>query len=118
MHPTIPPPSVPPQPIPSGAARIRKIGALLGSDQAGEAAAAAHALHRSAGGLARAAEHQQELEACLGFATDALARWRARSRSCAATTPGCAPDGCGPCRFNGRSMGLRGILPRPTRPSP
>src|SRR3954452_15466010 len=77
MRPAIPPrsvpsPSVTAPPLASGAARIRKIGALLGSDQAGEAAAAAHALHRLADGLARAAEHQQELEACLGFATDAL----------------------------------------------
>jgi hypothetical protein len=56
----------------SAPARIRKIGALLSSTQAGEATAAAQALHRLADGLARAAEHQQELEACLGFATDAL----------------------------------------------
>jgi len=61
-----------PSAAPAGAARIRKIGALLSSDRAGEAAAAAHALHRLADRLARAAEHQQELEACLGFATDAL----------------------------------------------
>jgi hypothetical protein len=54
------------------AARIRKVGALLASDQHGEAAAAAHALHRLADGLARAADHQHELEACLGFAADAL----------------------------------------------
>ena len=64
--------AVPTPTVPSGAARIRKIGALLGCDHAGEAAAAAHALHRLADGLARAAEHQQELEACLDFATDAL----------------------------------------------
>jgi len=69
-------PAVPTPAVPSGAARIRKIGALLDSDRAGEAAAAAHALHRLADGLAqgltRASEHQQELEACLDFATDAL----------------------------------------------
>jgi hypothetical protein len=54
------------------AARIRKIGALLASDRAGEAAAAAHALRRLADGLARAADHQHELESCLSFAADAL----------------------------------------------
>lgn len=54
------------------AARIRKIGALLASDRAGEAAAAAHALERVADGLARASERQHELEACLGYAADAL----------------------------------------------
>ena len=56
----------------ASAARIRKVQALLASGQPGEAAAAAHALLRLADATARAAARHHELEACLGFAADAL----------------------------------------------
>ena len=61
---------------------IQKVLALLDSDHAGEARAAALALKRLLGGdctdasaelAAQCTEHQQEIEACLTYATDAVA---------------------------------------------
>jgi hypothetical protein len=65
-------------------ARIRKVLALLDSDQTGEAHAAGHALHRllgtdrvapdAAGGLphGECAHERCELEACLAYAAEAI----------------------------------------------
>ncbi len=68
---------------PAAAARLAKIMALLDSDQAGEATAAARALRRvltpDAGRVQEAApavpaDGSDELEACLAYAVDAVAQ--------------------------------------------